>query len=91
MGQRDEALAIFRRSQAIRERLAAADPANLPWKRDLSNGFDRIGDLLLAIAHHAEAIDAYGKALTIRTEIAAAEPSGNDRHALVVSQPQQGW
>ena len=35
-GQLDDALAAYRASLAIRERLAAADPSNAGWQRDLS-------------------------------------------------------
>jgi hypothetical protein len=35
-GKLDEALKAYRDSLAIRERLAAADPGNTQWQRDLS-------------------------------------------------------
>jgi hypothetical protein len=42
------ALAAYRRGLAIREALAARDPANTEWPRDVSVSQERIGDVLMA-------------------------------------------
>ena len=47
-GQLDAALTAYRASLAIRERLAAADPSNAAWQRDLSVSHDKLGDVLVA-------------------------------------------
>ncbi len=47
-GKLDEALARYRDGLAVCERLAAADPANTEWQRDLSVSFNKIGDVLRA-------------------------------------------
>ena len=47
-GEFPEALKTFREGLAIRERLAAADPGNAGWQRDLSVSYDRVGDVLVA-------------------------------------------
>jgi hypothetical protein len=41
-GRREEALAEYRESVAIREKLAAADPGNARWQRDLSVSLFRL-------------------------------------------------
>src|SRR5205085_544883 len=38
----------FNASLTIRERLAAADPANAAWQRDLSVSLNKLGDLAVA-------------------------------------------
>ena len=47
-GEFPEARKSFREGLAIRERLAAADPGNAGWQRDLSVSYDRVGDVLVA-------------------------------------------
>ena len=46
-GNFPEALKTFREGLAIRERLAAADPGNAGWQRDLSVSYDRVGTFWL--------------------------------------------
>jgi tetratricopeptide (TPR) repeat protein len=47
-GNRDSALAHYQESLAIRRELSAMDPKNTLWQRDLSIGFLKIGNVLLA-------------------------------------------
>ena len=47
-GEGGAALAAYRAGLAIAERLAAADPGNAGWQRDLSVSHERIGDVLVA-------------------------------------------
>jgi hypothetical protein len=42
----DEMLKIYRGNVAIKERLAAADPSNTQWQRDLSRSYEKVGSLL---------------------------------------------
>jgi hypothetical protein len=46
-GDLEEADAAYRACLAIRERLAAADPSNAGWQRDLSVSQNKVGDVLL--------------------------------------------
>jgi hypothetical protein len=55
--------------------LAAADPANTGWQRDLSVGHDRLGDVAVAAGDLAEARVAYQASLDIRVRLAAANPA----------------
>ena len=44
-GDLDGALKAYQDSLAIAEKLAAQDPANAEWQRDLSVSFEKIGDV----------------------------------------------
>ena len=52
-GQREQALAAYRESLAIGEKLAA-DPGNAEWQRDLSISLERIGAVALKTGKRAE-------------------------------------
>jgi eukaryotic-like serine/threonine-protein kinase len=71
LGDRNGALASYRKALALRESLpkeaARADAA----RRDLAVNHDRIGDALLIGGDSAEARESYEEALRIREEIAA--------------------
>ena len=55
--------------------LAAADPSNAGWQRDLSVSLNRIGDLKSAQGDLAGALAAYQQSQGIRERLAAADPS----------------
>ena len=63
------ALAAFEAGLAIAERLAAADPANAEWQRDLSVSWDRLGDVRVAQGDLGGALAAFeaGKAIRERS------------------------
>jgi eukaryotic-like serine/threonine-protein kinase len=63
-GDREKALAIA-------ERLAAQDPGNAGWQRDLAISFERIGIVRSADGDHVAARDDYAKALAIYKELKA--------------------
>jgi tetratricopeptide (TPR) repeat protein/energy-coupling factor transporter ATP-binding protein EcfA2 len=69
------ALAAYRKGLAIAEALAARDPANTQWQRDLSVSHNKIGDVLKAQGDGPGALAAYRKALTIREALAARDPA----------------
>ena len=52
------ALAAYRKALAIREALAAHDPANTEWQRDLSVSHNKIGDVLVTQGDGAGALAA---------------------------------
>ena len=68
------ALQAYRESLAIRARLAAADPSNAGWQRDLSVSQEKVGDVLLAQGDLAGALQAYRESLAIGARLAAADP-----------------
>src|SRR5262245_17577092 len=74
MGRGAEALEHYRRSLALRAKLAAANPANTEWQRDVSLSLDRVGNVLVADGRTAEALDAYRAGLTIAEKLVAADP-----------------
>jgi tetratricopeptide (TPR) repeat protein len=55
--------------------LAARDPANTQWQRDLSVSHERIGDVLVAQGDGAGALAAYRNSLTIAEALAARDPA----------------
>jgi hypothetical protein len=57
------------------ERLAAADPSNAGWQRDLSVSHERIGDVLRAQGDLGGALQAYRADLAVAERLAAADPS----------------
>ena len=89
-GKLEEALKAYRDSLAIRERLAAADPSNTQWQRDLSVSYNRVGDVLKAQGKLEEALKAYRDSLAIIERLAAADPSNTAVAARSVGRLQQG-
>ena len=83
-GDRAGALKAYEESLAIRRRLAAADPGNAGWARDVSVSLERIGDVRVAEGDRAGALKAYEESLAIRRRLAAADP-GNAGWARDVS------
>jgi tetratricopeptide (TPR) repeat protein len=73
-GDRSGALVAYRRVLAIRETLAAKDPGNTGWQRDLSVSHTKIGDVLLAEGDRSGALAAYRKDLAIAEALAAKDP-----------------
>ena len=58
-GKLEEALRAYRDGLAIGERVAAVDPANARWRRDLSVSYGGVGDVLVARGKLDEALKAY--------------------------------
>ncbi len=58
----------------IAEKLAAQDPSNTEWQRDLSVSFKRIGDVQRAGGNLDAALEAYGDGLAIAEKLAARDP-----------------
>ena len=72
-GDLTAALENYRAAMAIRERLAASDPGNAEWQRDLSISHERIGDVL-AEGDLTAALEDYRAAISIRERLAASDP-----------------
>ena len=73
-GDRAGALAAYEESLAIRRKLAASDPGNAGWQRDLSVSLNKVGDVRLAAGDRAGALSAYEESLAIRRKLAASDP-----------------
>ena len=81
----------YQAALAIAERLAAADPTNTEWQRDLSVSHNKLGDLAVAAGDLAAAQQHYQAALTIRERLAAADPTNTEwQRDLSVSHEQLG-
>ena len=74
-GDGPAALAAFEASLAIRERLAARDPANTQWQRDLSVSHGKIGDVRVAQGDLPAALAAFDASLAIDERLAALDPA----------------
>jgi tetratricopeptide (TPR) repeat protein len=68
------ALAAYRGSFEILERLAAADPRNVGWQHNLGIGHVKLGDVLTAQGNLPGALGAYEVSLGILERLAAADP-----------------
>ena len=73
-GKLAEALASYREDLAITSRLAAADPSNASWQRDLSVSYNKVGDALVAQGKLDEALASYREGLAIRARLAKSDP-----------------
>jgi hypothetical protein len=69
------ALRYFTQSKTIAERLAASDPANAAWQRDLSVSLDKLGDLAVAQGDGAGALRYFTQSKTIAERLAASDPA----------------
>ncbi|MFN3259870.1 MAG: hypothetical protein ACE37J_04845 [Pikeienuella sp.] len=83
-GVRAGALAAYEEGLAIRRDLAARDPGNAGWARDVSVSLDRVGDVRVAAGDRAGALAAFEEGLAIRRALAARDP-GNAGWARDVS------
>src|SRR5215472_6894926 len=68
------ALAAYEESLAIMRKLAASDPDNAVWQRDVSVSLEKVGDLGLAAGDRAGALAAYEESLAIRRKLSATDP-----------------
>ncbi|SMF95608.1 hypothetical protein SAMN02949497_2973 [Methylomagnum ishizawai] len=69
------ALESYRASHVVFEKLAAQDPANAGWQRDLSVSHDRIGEVQRAQGDLAGALASYRASLALREKLAAQDPA----------------
>lgn len=72
------ALAAYRESLVIQQRLVALEPRNLARQQDLADGWTRVADLLQSQDRAPDAIAAYHEAETITRVRAAALPDDLD-------------
>lgn len=67
-------LGSYQDGLAIGERLAAADPGNTGWQRDLSVSHEKIGDVEEARGDIGAAVSAYERSLPIARSLADRFP-----------------
>jgi hypothetical protein len=68
------ALKSYGAGLAIAEKLAAQDPGNAGWQRDLSVSHNKIGDVQVAQGDLAGALKSFGADLAIAEKLAAQDP-----------------
>lgn len=73
-GNLTDALASYQADLDIAQRLAAADPGNAGWQRDLSVSHEKIGDVLEARGDIDAAIEAHEESLVIAQSLADRFP-----------------
>ena len=69
------AMRRFTDSHTILERLAASDPANAAWQRDLVVSHNKLGDLAVAQGDLPGALRRFTDALRIAERLAASDPA----------------
>jgi tetratricopeptide (TPR) repeat protein len=74
-GNLDDARAQYRQSLAIRERLAAADPTNAAWQRELVISLVKVGEIEERLGKTAEAVERYRAAAAINARLVALDPT----------------
>jgi tetratricopeptide (TPR) repeat protein len=68
------ALQAYEDARRVRERLAASDPGNAGWQRDLSVSWNKLGDVRVAQGDLAGALEAYQQDLAIAEGLAGSDP-----------------
>ena len=80
------ALKAYAESLEILRRLAAPDPGNASWARNVSVSLNKVGDVRVAEGDRAGALQAFEESLDIRRRLAAADPGNADwARDLIVS------
>ena len=74
-GDLEAALESYRSGMAIAEKLAASDPSNTGWQRDLSVSHNNIGDVQRAQGDLEAALESYRSGMVMREKLAASDPS----------------
>ena len=68
------ALSFYQKALASFQELAAADPGNAEWQRDVSISLNRTGNVRLRSGDTVGALTAYEESLAIARKLAAADP-----------------
>jgi tetratricopeptide (TPR) repeat protein len=88
-GRKKDALEAFRRSLAIRQKLAANESPQA--RRDLALSHERVADTLMSIGENDQAAAEYEGALVIRQKLASADPANSEWQLdLAVSHDKRG-
>jgi len=75
LGDLAGALKAYREALAVRQRLAAADPSNAGWARDVALSLQRVGYAQAVSGAGQEALRSWSEALAILQRLAAQDPS----------------
>lgn len=77
-GERGAATRIFAELLSSLKTLAARDPDNLQWQRDLSVSHDKVGDMLAATGDRPGALAEYSNSLEIAATLTVRDPDNAD-------------
>ena len=87
----DDARRDYDEANRLALHLAALDPGNARWRRDLSVSYERLGDVAMAQGKLDEAVRAYGDSLALRTKLAVGHPGSTEwQHDLSMSYNKLG-
>lgn len=90
-GKLADALKSHEESLAIQRRLAARNPADAGWQRDLSIGLDNVGNVKKAGGDLPAALGSYLESLAIRKKLASLDPAdANRQHSVSTSLSKVG-
>jgi eukaryotic-like serine/threonine-protein kinase len=84
VGDLPSALDSFRKSEVIREAMAAENPTEKSLSRSLIPSYDSIAFVLSLNGKPAEALSYYRKSQAIAESLVAGNPSNNDFHRLMM-------
>ena len=88
LGRSTEAILAFRRSLAIRERLASSS-VDVQWQRELESAYRKTREALLTSNHSAEALETAEQQLFATSLATDTEPGKNERVARALI--SLGW
>ena len=77
-GDLARALTSYRKAQGIREILAARDPGNADWQRDLSISYNNVGNVQMKQRDLAGALASYRNDYGIAETLAARDPGNTE-------------
>ena len=83
LGDTESALTSYRKSMAIRQRLAAENPTSDEMQSDLARAHQGVADMNTVTGHLAEAASGYQKAIAIRVKLLARTPSDQVNRAAL--------
>ena len=74
LGDTEGALASYRKSLEIRERLAATNPTDDELQSDLAKSYEGVGDMLYTVNNLNDTLETYERALVIRETLHQNQP-----------------
>jgi tetratricopeptide (TPR) repeat protein len=74
-GKLDDARGFYDQDLAVAKALAAKDPSNTDWQRDLSVSFEKLGDVAVSAGKLDDARGFYDQDLAVAKALAAKDPS----------------
>ena len=89
VGDLTRARAASEESLATIRKLAATDPGNVLWQRDVSVSLEKVGDVRRAAGDRAGALSAYGESLDVTAQARGGRAGQCGHAARREREPQQ--